>query len=178
MFASAEYSSCGEYEFFNQTSNSCQACPQCQPGQEPYMVRHTHTGKPFITVLNLFVTIITIIIVAPALHVFEYISHPSLLWSGHPVAVDLFIDAQTRWKGWKLTCEPFSFEIPQYSKRIHSCRAKSSKFPIVLRFTATAVFSVKEFVMVNVLKWSHCDLCITLGKLKLEPPVQTWRGYY
>ncbi|XP_026152318.1 tumor necrosis factor receptor superfamily member EDAR [Mastacembelus armatus] len=37
MFASAEYSSCGEYEFFNQTSNSCQACPQCQPGQEPYM---------------------------------------------------------------------------------------------------------------------------------------------
>ncbi|XP_028992346.1 tumor necrosis factor receptor superfamily member EDAR isoform X2 [Betta splendens] len=37
MFASAEYSSCGEYEFFNQTSNSCQACPQCQPGQEPHM---------------------------------------------------------------------------------------------------------------------------------------------
>lgn len=37
MIASAEYSSCGEYEFFNQTSNSCQACPQCQPGQEPYM---------------------------------------------------------------------------------------------------------------------------------------------
>uniref|UniRef100_A0A3B3TNR6 Ectodysplasin A receptor n=1 Tax=Poecilia latipinna TaxID=48699 RepID=A0A3B3TNR6_9TELE len=33
----AEYSSCGEYEFFNQTSNSCQACPQCQPGQEPHM---------------------------------------------------------------------------------------------------------------------------------------------
>ncbi|XP_074550974.1 tumor necrosis factor receptor superfamily member EDAR isoform X2 [Halichoeres trimaculatus] len=37
MFASAEYSSCGEYEFYNQTSNSCQACPQCQPGQEPRM---------------------------------------------------------------------------------------------------------------------------------------------
>ncbi|XP_060910160.1 tumor necrosis factor receptor superfamily member EDAR [Labrus mixtus] len=37
MFASAEYSSCGEYEFFNQTSNSCKACPQCQPGQEPHM---------------------------------------------------------------------------------------------------------------------------------------------
>ncbi|NP_001098229.1 tumor necrosis factor receptor superfamily member EDAR precursor [Oryzias latipes] len=37
MFASAEYSSCGEYEFFNQTSNSCQACPQCRPGQEPNM---------------------------------------------------------------------------------------------------------------------------------------------
>ncbi|XP_056244571.1 tumor necrosis factor receptor superfamily member EDAR isoform X2 [Seriola aureovittata] len=38
MFASAEYSSCGENEFFNQTSNSCQACPQCQPGQEPHMI--------------------------------------------------------------------------------------------------------------------------------------------
>ncbi|KAM7407636.1 hypothetical protein PAMA_003391 [Pampus argenteus] len=37
MFASAEYCSCGEYEFLNQTSNSCQACPQCQPGQEPHM---------------------------------------------------------------------------------------------------------------------------------------------
>ncbi|CAJ1079887.1 tumor necrosis factor receptor superfamily member EDAR [Xyrichtys novacula] len=35
MFASAEYSNCGEYEFFNHTSNSCQPCPQCQPGQEP-----------------------------------------------------------------------------------------------------------------------------------------------
>uniref|UniRef100_A0A3P8VXV9 Ectodysplasin A receptor n=1 Tax=Cynoglossus semilaevis TaxID=244447 RepID=A0A3P8VXV9_CYNSE len=38
MFASAEHTSCGEYEFFNQTSNSCQACPQCQPGQEPHMI--------------------------------------------------------------------------------------------------------------------------------------------
>lgn len=38
MFARAEYSTCGEYEFFNQTSNSCQACPQCQPGQEPHMI--------------------------------------------------------------------------------------------------------------------------------------------
>uniref|UniRef100_G3NU11 Ectodysplasin A receptor n=1 Tax=Gasterosteus aculeatus aculeatus TaxID=481459 RepID=G3NU11_GASAC len=28
---------CMFYEFFNQTSNSCQACPQCQPGQEPHM---------------------------------------------------------------------------------------------------------------------------------------------
>ncbi|XP_028291528.1 tumor necrosis factor receptor superfamily member EDAR isoform X1 [Gouania willdenowi] len=37
MIVSAEYSSCGEYEFFNQTSNSCQACPQCQAGQEPHM---------------------------------------------------------------------------------------------------------------------------------------------
>lgn len=42
VLASAEYSSCGEYEFFNQTSNSCQACPQCQPGQEPHMVRVLH----------------------------------------------------------------------------------------------------------------------------------------
>ncbi|XP_035378847.1 tumor necrosis factor receptor superfamily member EDAR isoform X1 [Electrophorus electricus] len=33
----AEYSSCGENEFYNQTSSTCQACPQCQPGQEPYM---------------------------------------------------------------------------------------------------------------------------------------------
>lgn len=45
MFASAEYSTCGEYEFLNQTSNSCQACPQCQPGQEPHMVReHMHAS--------------------------------------------------------------------------------------------------------------------------------------
>lgn len=43
MLVSGEYSSCGEYEFFNQTSNSCQACPQCQPGQEPHMVRPTCT---------------------------------------------------------------------------------------------------------------------------------------
>ncbi|XP_062311853.1 tumor necrosis factor receptor superfamily member EDAR [Osmerus eperlanus] len=33
----AEYAGCGEFEFYNQTSNSCQACPQCQPGQEPHM---------------------------------------------------------------------------------------------------------------------------------------------
>ncbi|XP_005723311.1 tumor necrosis factor receptor superfamily member EDAR isoform X3 [Pundamilia nyererei] len=37
VFASAEYNICGQNEFFNQTSNSCQACPQCQPGHEPYM---------------------------------------------------------------------------------------------------------------------------------------------
>ena len=41
VLVKGEYSSCGEYEFFNQTSNSCQACPQCQPGQEPHMVRPT-----------------------------------------------------------------------------------------------------------------------------------------
>lgn len=33
----AEHAGCEEFEFYNQTSNSCQACPQCQPGQEPYM---------------------------------------------------------------------------------------------------------------------------------------------
>ncbi|XP_073710822.1 tumor necrosis factor receptor superfamily member EDAR [Misgurnus anguillicaudatus] len=33
----AEYSNCGENEFYNHTSNSCRPCPQCQPGQEPYM---------------------------------------------------------------------------------------------------------------------------------------------
>lgn len=43
MLVDGEYSSCGEYEFLNQTSNSCQACPQCQPGQEPHMVRPTCT---------------------------------------------------------------------------------------------------------------------------------------
>ncbi|XP_026109312.1 tumor necrosis factor receptor superfamily member EDAR [Carassius auratus] len=36
-FVSAEYSSCGENEFYNYTISSCQPCPQCQPGQEPYM---------------------------------------------------------------------------------------------------------------------------------------------
>ncbi|NP_001108536.2 tumor necrosis factor receptor superfamily member EDAR precursor [Danio rerio] len=34
---SAEYSSCGENEFYNHTTSSCQPCPQCQAGQEPYM---------------------------------------------------------------------------------------------------------------------------------------------
>uniref|UniRef100_A0A3B3Q9P3 Tumor necrosis factor receptor superfamily member EDAR n=1 Tax=Paramormyrops kingsleyae TaxID=1676925 RepID=A0A3B3Q9P3_9TELE len=33
----AEYSTCGENEYYNQTRSSCQACPECQPGQEPYM---------------------------------------------------------------------------------------------------------------------------------------------
>ncbi|XP_061926477.1 tumor necrosis factor receptor superfamily member EDAR [Entelurus aequoreus] len=37
MLASAEYSSCGEYDFLNQTGNICQPCPPCQPGQEPHM---------------------------------------------------------------------------------------------------------------------------------------------
>ncbi|KAK7169584.1 hypothetical protein R3I93_005535 [Phoxinus phoxinus] len=36
-FVRAEYSSCGENEFYNHTISSCQPCPQCQPGQEPYM---------------------------------------------------------------------------------------------------------------------------------------------
>uniref|UniRef100_A0A8C7NYM1 Tumor necrosis factor receptor superfamily member EDAR death domain-containing protein n=1 Tax=Oncorhynchus mykiss TaxID=8022 RepID=A0A8C7NYM1_ONCMY len=33
----SEYSSCGEFEFYNQTLSSCQPCPPCQPGQEPHM---------------------------------------------------------------------------------------------------------------------------------------------
>ncbi|XP_062861762.1 tumor necrosis factor receptor superfamily member EDAR [Trichomycterus rosablanca] len=33
----AEYSSCGENEFYNHSSSSCRPCPQCQPGKEPYM---------------------------------------------------------------------------------------------------------------------------------------------
>ncbi|XP_031662007.1 tumor necrosis factor receptor superfamily member EDAR isoform X1 [Oncorhynchus kisutch] len=36
-FLRSEYSSCGEFEFYNQTLSSCQPCPQCQPGQEPHM---------------------------------------------------------------------------------------------------------------------------------------------
>ncbi|MGH0135131.1 UNVERIFIED_CONTAM: hypothetical protein FKN15_032410, partial [Acipenser sinensis] len=33
----AEYSSCGENEYYNQTTRGCQVCPQCQAGEEPYM---------------------------------------------------------------------------------------------------------------------------------------------
>ncbi|XP_055734031.1 tumor necrosis factor receptor superfamily member EDAR-like isoform X2 [Salvelinus fontinalis] len=33
----SEYSSCGEFEFYNQTFSSCWPCPPCQPGQEPHM---------------------------------------------------------------------------------------------------------------------------------------------
>nr|XP_046219386.1 tumor necrosis factor receptor superfamily member EDAR-like isoform X2 [Oncorhynchus gorbuscha] len=33
----SEYSSCGEFEFYNQTFSSCRPCPPCQPGQEPHM---------------------------------------------------------------------------------------------------------------------------------------------
>ncbi|KAK1167843.1 tumor necrosis factor receptor superfamily member EDAR-like isoform X1 [Acipenser oxyrinchus oxyrinchus] len=33
----AEYSSCGENEYYNQTTGGCQVCPQCQAGEEPYM---------------------------------------------------------------------------------------------------------------------------------------------
>ncbi|MGH0135002.1 UNVERIFIED_CONTAM: hypothetical protein FKN15_006377 [Acipenser sinensis] len=33
----AEYSSCGENEYYNQTTGGCQVCPQCQVGEEPYM---------------------------------------------------------------------------------------------------------------------------------------------
>ncbi|XP_039599476.1 tumor necrosis factor receptor superfamily member EDAR isoform X1 [Polypterus senegalus] len=33
----AEYSSCGENEYYNQTTGSCHICPQCQVGEEPYL---------------------------------------------------------------------------------------------------------------------------------------------
>ncbi|XP_032349569.1 tumor necrosis factor receptor superfamily member EDAR isoform X2 [Camelus ferus] len=35
--AGAEYSSCGENEFYNQTTGLCHSCPQCGPGEEPYL---------------------------------------------------------------------------------------------------------------------------------------------
>ncbi|XP_012377663.1 tumor necrosis factor receptor superfamily member EDAR isoform X3 [Dasypus novemcinctus] len=35
--ASAEHSSCGENEYYNQTTGLCHECPQCAPGEEPYM---------------------------------------------------------------------------------------------------------------------------------------------
>lgn len=36
--ASAEYSNCGENEYYNQTTGMCHDCPKCEPGEEPYMV--------------------------------------------------------------------------------------------------------------------------------------------
>ncbi|CAM2096508.1 unnamed protein product [Caretta caretta] len=35
--ANAEYSNCGENEYYNQTTGMCHDCPQCKPGEEPYM---------------------------------------------------------------------------------------------------------------------------------------------
>ncbi|XP_006873100.1 PREDICTED: tumor necrosis factor receptor superfamily member EDAR [Chrysochloris asiatica] len=35
--ARADYSNCGENEYYNQTTGLCQECPQCGPGEEPYM---------------------------------------------------------------------------------------------------------------------------------------------
>lgn len=35
----AEYSNCGENEYYNQTTGLCHECPQCGPGEEPYLVR-------------------------------------------------------------------------------------------------------------------------------------------
>ncbi|KAJ6634175.1 hypothetical protein lerEdw1_014113 [Lerista edwardsae] len=35
--AKAEYSNCGENEYYNQTTGMCHECPQCEPGEEPYM---------------------------------------------------------------------------------------------------------------------------------------------
>ncbi|NXP77023.1 EDAR factor, partial [Ramphastos sulfuratus] len=34
---SAEYSNCGENEYYNQTTGMCHDCPKCEPGEEPYM---------------------------------------------------------------------------------------------------------------------------------------------
>uniref|UniRef100_A0A2K6A5H1 Tumor necrosis factor receptor superfamily member EDAR n=1 Tax=Mandrillus leucophaeus TaxID=9568 RepID=A0A2K6A5H1_MANLE len=35
--ARAEYSNCGENEYYNQTTGLCQECPTCGPGEEPYL---------------------------------------------------------------------------------------------------------------------------------------------
>ncbi|KAK1339587.1 hypothetical protein QTO34_018140 [Cnephaeus nilssonii] len=35
--ARAEYSNCGENEYYNQTTGLCHECPQCGPGEEPYL---------------------------------------------------------------------------------------------------------------------------------------------
>ncbi|XP_006712267.1 tumor necrosis factor receptor superfamily member EDAR isoform X1 [Homo sapiens] len=35
--ARAEYSNCGENEYYNQTTGLCQECPPCGPGEEPYL---------------------------------------------------------------------------------------------------------------------------------------------
>lgn len=37
-WADAEEASCGENEFYNQTTGLCHECPQCAPGEEPYLV--------------------------------------------------------------------------------------------------------------------------------------------
>ncbi|XP_071991910.1 tumor necrosis factor receptor superfamily member EDAR isoform X2 [Engystomops pustulosus] len=34
--ALAEYSNCGENEYYNQTTGLCHSCPECEPGEEPY----------------------------------------------------------------------------------------------------------------------------------------------
>ncbi|KAM9320784.1 tumor necrosis factor receptor superfamily member EDAR [Gastrophryne carolinensis] len=34
--AVAEYSNCGENEYYNQTTGLCHSCPECEPGEEPY----------------------------------------------------------------------------------------------------------------------------------------------
>nr|DBA33262.1 TPA: hypothetical protein GDO54_000974 [Pyxicephalus adspersus] len=33
--ALAEYSNCGENEYYNQTTGLCHSCPECEPGEEP-----------------------------------------------------------------------------------------------------------------------------------------------
>lgn len=44
--ASAEEASCGENEFYNQTTGLCRECPQCAPGEEPYLVSPAPEAAP------------------------------------------------------------------------------------------------------------------------------------
>lgn len=45
-WAGAEEASCGENEFYNQTTGLCHECPQCAPGEEPYLVSPAPEGGP------------------------------------------------------------------------------------------------------------------------------------
>lgn len=145
MFASAEYSSCGEYEFFNQTSNSCQACPQCQPGQEPHMVRHTHmhemhAWKPLIKAFVLFVTLIIVTNLCHAPTLFEYIS--------------ISVFAVIWWKGKSIKSMKadlmnlmrlFFLDHPPHTKCTHSCTVKRAKI------------QMNNFLMVYCSHWHRCE---------------------
>ena len=44
--AGAEEASCGENEFYNQTTGLCHECPQCAPGEEPYLVSLARSAAP------------------------------------------------------------------------------------------------------------------------------------
>ncbi|XP_053563587.1 tumor necrosis factor receptor superfamily member EDAR isoform X2 [Bombina bombina] len=35
--AQSEHANCGENEYYNQTTGMCHSCPECEPGEEPYM---------------------------------------------------------------------------------------------------------------------------------------------